>query len=621
MTTTQRPAHVDVDTPTVVHRPPGVGGTVLDLFDAAVAARAAHPAMWQRDSHGNWRPTTWTEYGSRVRAIAAGLHGLGVRPGDRVGVLGSNRPEWHEADFGSLASAAVSVPVYHTSAGSQVAYVLSHSGARACFVDTEEQYAKILEHRDELPELRHVVMFDTTTPSHDGFLISLAALCRDGLRVLARESAVVDERRLDVHPDDLATLVYTSGTTGPPKGAMLTHGNLMATMRSITSLITLSERDRFLSFLPLSHITERCVSHFGLTVCRGETWFARSITTVAQDLPACRPTIFFAVPRVWEKFHDALLDRIDAMDGWRGRLARRYVELAPQRAAELETRELMPFLLKSEWLALDRVVGAKMRAQVGLDHARLLVSGAAPIHPDLLRFFLGLGLPIAEGYGQTEVSLATSLNPPGAIRIGTVGPPLPGIAVRIADDGEILVQGDNVSSGYWRNPAASAELVDADGWLHTGDVGHLDDDGYLRITDRKKDLIITAHGKNIAPQVLETELGMHALVGHVVVVGDGRRYLTALVSLDAEAAAHWAADHGRPFSLEMLAEDPDLHSAIRGAIEELNANHARPEQIRKWRILPNELSISGGELTPTLKVRRKIVNEKYASLIEEMYAQ
>jgi long-chain acyl-CoA synthetase len=577
-------------------------------------------AMRSRDANGRWRSTTWVAYRDAVREIAAGLHAHGVAPGERVGILSFNRREWHESDLGMLVAGCVSVPVYPTSAGNQVAYILAHGNVRLCFVDSEEQYAKIVEHRDELPELEHVVMFDATTPSPDGFLISLASLRSAGRHQLAEDSAAVDARRAAVAPDDLATLVYTSGTTGPPKGAMITHANLMATMRSITSVISFDEHDRFLSFLPLSHITERCVSHFGLLLSAGETWFARSITTVAEDLPDCRPTVFFAVPRVWEKFRDALVTHAAEAPGWRGRLARRYFDLAPRRAHELETGEPMPFLEKSEWLALDRVVGTQVRRAIGLDQARVLSSGAAPIHPDLLRWFLGIGLPIAEGYGQTEVSLATSTNPPGRIRIGTVGPPLPGIAVRIADDGEILVKGDNVCAGYWRNADASSELIDEDGWLHSGDVGRLDEQGYLRITDRKKDLIVTAHGKNIAPQVLETELELHPLVGHVVVVGDGRRYVTALIALDAEAAAHWAEEHGKDFSLEALTADPDVRAEITRAVEDVNAHHARVENIRKWRLLPNELTIAGGELTPTLKVRRKFVNDKYAPMIDEMYA-
>ena len=374
---------------------------------------------------GAWEPISWAAYGASVTEVAAALVGLGVEAGDRVAILSANRFEWHEADMGILAANAISVPVYPTSAGSQVAYVLGHSGARVCFVDTEDQYAKIVEHREELPDLQHVVMFDETTPSLDEYLMSFRSLRSFGRSELVRDRAVVRRRRAEVSAEALATLVYTSGTTGPPKGAMLTHANLMATMRSIMQLIALDHTDRFLSFLPLSHITERCVSHFGLIVSGGETWFARGFTTVATDLPDCRPTLFFAVPRVWEKFRDALIGHVESQEGWQGDLARRYLQLTPARAEELDGGAQMNFFAKAEWLALDRVVGSRLRQRVGLDRARILSSGAAPIHPDLLRWLRAVGLPVAEGYGQTEVSLATSLNPPDRIRIGTVGPRSP----------------------------------------------------------------------------------------------------------------------------------------------------------------------------------------------------
>jgi long-chain acyl-CoA synthetase len=599
---------------------PATAATVLDMFDAAVIARGEHTALRDRDARGQWHGTSWAAYADAVRETAAGLCTLGVEIGDRAGILSFNRKEWHFADLGILTAAAISVPIYQTSAGPQIAYVLGHSEAAVCFVDNEEQYAKIVEHREEIPGLRHVVIFDESPPSIDGFFLSLTQLRAMGAKALADDPELLPRRRRLVQPSDLATLVYTSGTTGPPKGTMITHANLMATMRSITSLLSFDSNDRFLSFLPLSHITERCVSHFGLLVSTGETWFARSITTVAEDLVDCRPTVFFAVPRVWEKFRDAIIEHASSVPGWRGPLARRYLELAPRRARELEHGVYMPFFTKSEWLALDRFVGTQLRARIGLDKARLLASGAAPIHPELLRWFLGIGLPIAEGYGQTEVSLATSLNPPGRVRLGSVGLPLPGISVRLADDGEILVKGDNVCAGYWRDPAATAALVDENGWLHSGDVGTIDPDGYLHITDRKKDIIITAHGKNVAPQTIETELALEPLIGHAVVIGDGRRYLTALVSLDTEAAAHWAEEHGRAFSLEALTEDPDIRDAIESAIAAVNDRHARVEQVRKWRLLPNEMGVATGELTPTLKVKRNVVNAKYRDVIEEMYA-
>jgi long-chain acyl-CoA synthetase len=328
------------------------------------------------------------------------------------------------------------------------------------------------------------------------------------------------------------------------------------------------------------------------------------------------------VPRVWEKFREGVEEKVGELRGVRGVLARRYLSYAMARAREVEGLGYMAFPKKVEWLLLDAAVGASLRRQLGLDRARIVVSGAAPIHPDLVRWFTGIRLPIAEGYGQTEVALVTTLNPSGAIRIGTVGPPVPGASVCIASDGEILVKGDNVCRGYWRNEAGTRELIDDDGWLHSGDLGRLDDHGYLCITGRKKDLIITAHGKNISPQNLETDLAVHPLIGQAIVVGDGQRYLTALIALDEAAVEHWAGTHHkRAVPLEALARDPDLVAELDAAVRAVNDRHARVENIRKWRVLPGALTVADGELTPTLKVKRNVVNDRYADIIREMYAE
>ena len=575
-----------------------------------------------RDERNAWRATTWATYGRAIAETAAGLHSLGIGFGDRVAILSWNRPEWQEADLGILSTGAISVPLYPTSASSQVGYVLAHSAAKLCFVENSEQLGRVLAQRDQLSELEHIVVFDDHVALSDPLLLSFEELRARGVEALERDPDVVERSRHSVAPDDVATIVYTSGTTGPPKGAVLTHANIMATLRSVTQLVPLGPGDRFLSFLPLSHITERSVSHFGLIAAGGETWFARSISTLGEDMPDCRPTIFFAVPRVWEKIREGVESRVAWSGGIRGRAARKYLSLASARARELETRENMPFHTKLIWLALDATVGAQLRTHLGLDRARITVSGAAPIHTDLIRWFQGIGLPLSEGYGQTEVALATTLNPPGASRVGTVGPPLPGVSVRIADDDEILIKGDNVSRGYWHDEKATRALIDEDGWLRSGDLGTFDDHGYLRITGRKKDLIITAHGKNISPQNIETDLASHPLIGQVVVIGDGRRYLTALLALEENIVEDWGRAHNKgTIGLESLARDPDLHAEIMTAVEATNGRHAHVEHIRKWRVLPRALTVGGGELTPTLKVKRDSVNERYADLIAEMYAE
>jgi long-chain acyl-CoA synthetase len=596
---------------------PGVNGdTIVDMFHRTARANRLRPALrWRTDDR--WDHLTWREYEREVTEVAAGLGGWELRPGDRVAILATNRPEWHVVDMAILSVGLVSVPVYPTNAASQIAYILRHSGSRVCFVEDVDQLSKVLLRRVDLPDLEAVVVMASVDGLDDGFVRTLAELRKDGAARLDAAPELVDRRRAAVVPEQLATLVYTSGTTGPPKGAMITHANVMATMRSLRSFVDVRPDDRFLSFLPLSHITERSISHFGQISGGAETWFARSFATVADDLRACRPTLFFAVPRVWEKFREGIVEHVHASRGPVRVLAHRFLASAADTPAKTGARSLAA---AAERAALDGVVGRAIRRQLGLDRARILACGAAPVAPDLLRWFHRIGLPVAEGYGQTEVSLSTSFNRPSAIRIGTVGPPVPGVSVRIAPDGEILVRGDNVCAGYWRDQAASAELVDADGWLHTGDLGQLDPDGYLSVTGRKKDLIITAYGKNISPEEIETRLRMEPIVSQAVVVGDGRPYLTALLTLDAQAATEWAEHESRALDMEALTEDPDLRAKVERTVQRANAEHSHAEGVRRWRLLPHDLTLAAGELTPTLKVKRNVVVEHYGALVEEMYA-
>jgi long-chain acyl-CoA synthetase len=592
--------------------------TIVHLFRSTARERGGATALRFRDDASEWQTITWRDYERSVAEAALALRAA-LEPGDRVGLLSGNRPEWHVADLAILAAGMVTVPVYPTSSASQIGYVLGNSGARACFVEDGQQLAKVLLRRRDLPDLEHVILLQDIDGVDDGFVQLLSELRQTGAEQLARDPSAFDVIADPVRPEDLATLVYTSGTTGPPKGTMITHANIMATLRSLTSILDIGPGDRFLSFLPLSHITERSVSHFGQIVAGGETWFARSLGTVPEDLKACRPTIFFAVPRVWEKFHDTIVETAARAPAALGAPVRYYLELAERRGDGRTdwgtSRDLLTYQ------ALDRTIGGLLRRGMGLDRTRLLASGAAPIHPDLLRWLHGIGLPVTEGYGQTEVSLCTSLNPIDDIRIGTVGRPIPGVEVRIADDGEILVRGPGVCAGYWQRPEDTAELIDPDGWLHSGDLGALDEDGFLRVSGRKKDLIINAYGKNISPSEIETALRHEPLIAQAVVVGEGRPFLTALLSLDADAAADWAVHEGRSLTVEALVDDPGLHAAIDDAVARVNAQHSHTEGIRRWRLLPHELTVSGLELTPTLKVRREQVIAEFPDLVEEMYAE
>ena len=601
--------------------------TILDTFVDHARDNGARTALRVHGATG-WRSIDWAQYGHMVDSLASALAGLGIQPGDRISILSSNRPEWHVADLATMTIGAVTVPLYPTAAPAQIAYLLGHSRSRLCFVESAAQLARVAGHLHELPDLEWIVELQPSAPSEAvSFVVPVGRATRIAYDDLHERGAAalldspdhVDARRRAVRPEDIATIVYTSGTTGPPRGAKLTHANLTATVAMITAVLPIGPTDRFLSFLPLSHIAERIVSHIGQIESGGETWFARSLSTVAEDLLDCRPTVFFAVPRVWEKMRDALGVRFRSMPKPVGAL------IAQQRrvVARIQAREVAAQSAvardRVQLAVLDRTVGHLIRRRLGLDHARLLLSGAAPIDDALVRWLHGVGLRVGQVYGQTEVCGPTSMSRPGHVRVGTVGEPLPGEEVRIAGDGEILVRGPNVCAGYLDNPVESAELIDTDGWLHTGDVGELDGLGELHITGRKKELIATAQGKKIAPQEIESHLRADRFVSQAVVIGEGRPYLVALMTVDADALSDWAAKRGKPLTIETLAADPDVLTAIAGAVQRVNRDLSSAEQVKRWSVLPRELTIDAGELTPTLKIVRTKVIEHFADRIDTLY--
>jgi len=577
------------------------------------------PAM-RRWGETGWEVLSWTDYRRAVGEVAGGLAELGVGAGEAVGILSANNPEWHLSDLGILVNGSVTVPLYPTSSPTQIAYILGHAEARACFVDTHEQLGKVLQVRDELPRLERLILCGPTRRVGDTFVIQLAELRARGAERLAREASWFDQRVGAVGPDDLATIVYTSGTTGPPKGALITHDNIMWTLRNATPPFSIREGERLLSFLPLSHIAERMMSLFLPIAVTGETWFARSLATVAEDLPECRPTIFFAVPRVWEKLREAIEDHIRTLPLPVRLALNRYVSLGLRKVEAEQGGQALTSAARLEYAALDRTLGTAVRQRLGLDRAHVLVSAAAPIHPSVVRWFHAIGLPVIELYGQTEACGPTTANRPTRNRIGTVGPPLPGVSVRLAADGEILVKGGNVCQGYFKDPKATADLLDDEGWMHSGDLGTLDADEYLRVIGRKKDLIITAAGQNVAPQGIESDLCNHPLISQAVVLGDGRRYLSALITLDPEALGRWAQARDKLVDLEALTGDPDVLREVQEAVDEVNLRWSHAEGIRKFRVLAHDLTVADGELTPTLKVRRDAVCKEYAEVIDELYA-
>jgi long-chain acyl-CoA synthetase len=595
------------------------GDTITKRFHDTAGRMRDRAALKFREGE-EWREISWTGYAEGAREVAMGLAALGVKPGQAVCILSRNRPEWHIADLGGMCAGAVTVPIYTTSSPSQAGYVAGHCEAVVAFVENEEQLRKLEKERSELPALRHAVVIEDHPESADGFVLSLAALRERGRAYDAEHPGEFEQRSTAASPDDVATIVYTSGTTGPPKGAMLTHSNVVWTVGSLLQVFAEPfGTGRRLSFLPLSHIAERITSHMSQVVNGIETWFAESLDTVLQDLQASRPTVFFAVPRVWEKFHTGIQARLAGLPEEQRMAAEGAVYVATavvemRQAGDEPIEEMTHGLQEAE-----EKMFAPLRAALGLDRCTYFVSGAAPINVDILKFFHAVNMPIAEVYGQTEGTGPTSLNPRERIKIGTVGPPIPGVEVRIDEDGEILVRGGNVFAGYYRDERATAEMLE-DGWMHTGDVGELDDDGYLRITDRKKDLIITASGKNVAPQALENALKYHPLISQAVVVGDRRPYLVALITLDPESAPKFAAERGLPDAdPAALAEDPAVLEEIAAAVASVNAEVSRAEGIKRWTVLSRDFLMEAEEITPTLKVRRRAIVTKFADEIDRLY--
>ncbi len=558
----------------------------------------------------------------RVRDLSLGLGVLGVRAGDRVALISESRPEWLLCDLAILAGGAVTVPIYPTLSAAHARYMLQDSGARLAIVSTRLQLDKIQDVRHLLPSLEAVILMDAAAAAASTSVLSLDDLERRGHARMTAEwgaaKAFRDTARA-VRPDDLATIIYTSGTTGEPKGVMLTHGNLVADIRGAAPSLDLSQEDVALSFLPLSHAFERMVAYIylfaGVTIV-----FAESFDTVARDLGRVRPTVLTGVPRVYEKLNARILDVGQATPGLKGKIFQWAVRAGMARAAAaLRGRTPGPLTALQASIA-DRLVFATIRAKLG-GRLRFAASGSAPLAGNILEFFYAIGIPIIEGYGLTETAPILTFNPQSAPRVGTVGKAIPGVELRIAADGEILARGPNIMPGYFNKPEATADAL-KDGWFHTGDIGQLDADGYLTITDRKKDLLVTSGGKKIAPQPIEGVLKRSPLVSEAVILGDRRKYATALIVPDFAALERRLKDLGRPpAAREELVARPDVLALYQEIVDALNRELSQFERIKKIALLPAEFTVESGELTPTLKVKRKVVEQKWSERIEALYSE
>ena len=567
------------------------------------------PAYHVRGASG-WEATSWQTYAGEVRRAGSALMALGVETTQPVCILGANRPEWVIFDVGSMAAGAVPAGIYATSSPGECAYILNHSEAPVLLVENESQWQKIASVRDQLPHLRHVVMM------RGGAVDDPMVIGWDDFLARGDGGPNLEERLAGLRPDTVSTLIYTSGTTGQPKGVMLTQDNLAWTAAHACDMVDASQKERVLSYLPLSHIAEQMFTIHIAAVVGYPVYYAESLDKLLSNLLEVKPTMFFGVPRVWEKFHAGVVEKLGEAHGAKAKLAERAMAIGRHVTTRRAKGLGASFTDVAQYKAFDKLVYSKVKDGLGLGEARVCVSGAAPIASEVLEFFAGFGLPIYEVYGQSEDTGPTTFNVPGKTKFGTVGPPFPGVEVKIASDSEIIVRGRNVFAGYFKDPQSTAETM-ADGWLHSGDLGEFDADGFLTITGRKKDIIITAGGKNVAPTLLEGGLKTHPLVAEVVVIGDRRRFLAALVSLDSEAVERFMKERELSGPADQSEE---IRAEIQQAIDEVNAEMARVEQIKKFTILPREFSIAEGELTPTLKVKRNVVTSNFESEIEAMYA-
>jgi long-chain acyl-CoA synthetase len=585
--------------------------SVADIVFSRAASQPQAVVMRRRSDDGKWHDVTAEAFRTEVTAVAKAIVAAGMKPGDRIGLMSRTRYEWTLIDYAILAAGAVTVPVYETSSAEQVEWILGNSGARAVFAETAQHAALIEDLRDRLDGLGEIWTFDRLSE----LTSSVAAQ--------EVEADQVDWRRSDRNADDLATIIYTSGTTGQPKGCGLTHRNLLADVRNAVGVApeVFESTASTLLFLPLAHSFARIIQ-VGCLESGAILGHWPDARTVAKGLPEFAPTFLLAVPRVFEKVYNSAQQQAGA-SGAKSRIFAAAADTAiawSQARGPAASGPVGPGLAVRHAL-FDRLVYGKLRAAVG-GRIRYAVSGGGPLGERLGHFFRGAGITILEGYGLTETSAATSVNRPGRNKIGTVGPPLPGVSLRIAEDGEILIKGPNVFPGYWHNPEATTEILADEGWLRSGDLGELDDEGFLKVTGRKKEIIVTAGGKNVAPAVLEDRLRAHPLISQCLVVGDGRPYIACLVTLDEEALEHWKQQHGKPASATVadLASDPDLLADIQAAVDDANKAVSRAESIRRFRVLPVDFTEDSGHLTPSLKIRRSVVVKDFAADIDALYS-
>jgi long-chain acyl-CoA synthetase len=580
-----------------------------NLSDLVVdnAIKSPHRVQFRRQADGRWEDVTCRDFLAEVTALAKGMVAAGIEPGDRVAIMSRTRYEWTLADFALWSAGAVPVPIYETSSAEQVEWILGDAGAVGCFVELDSHAAVVASVRQALPRLAHVWSFSDDTLGH---------LAQAGHGITDAE---IEARRRTLRADSLATLIYTSGTTGRPKGCELTHANFRSGVENVLASLggIFAPGNSTLLFLPLAHVFARAIEIgcVGSGVTMGHT---AEVKNLLDDLAVFQPTFLLSVPRVFEKIYNGAQAKATA-DG-KGRIFDRAASVAIAYSEGLDQGR-PSVAIRAQHALFDRLVYGKLRARMG-GRVEFAVSGGAPLGARLGHFFRGIGITILEGYGLTETAAASTINRPDDITIGSVGRPIPGCAVRIADDGEVMLRGPHIFTGYWNNAEATKEAFDADGWFRSGDIGELDEAGFLSITGRKKELIVTAAGKNVAPAVLEDRIRAHPLVSQCMVVGDNKPFIAALVTLDTEALPAWLAAHDRPADTPVaeLVDDPELQAAVQAAVDDANLAVSRAEAIKRFAVLPVDFTEEGGELTPTMKLRRGVVMTEYADQVARLYS-
>ncbi|MDE0231799.1 MAG: long-chain fatty acid--CoA ligase [bacterium] len=597
------------------------GLTLVDLLDRAADNHPERSAARWQGGDGEWASLTWEEMRGVSHQAAAGLQTLGVGKGDFVGIMAGVRPEHAIADLGIVHTGAVPITFYDTLAPPQIAYIGHQAGVKVAILENREVLERWEAVRAQLPRLEHVVLLDASEDDLPDGATSWEALLARGAELLGSDPETVTRSAAEVTPSDLATLIYTSGTTGHPKGVMITHRNVAWTAECIFSTLDMPDHVRTLAYLPFAHIATRAGTHYIPIYAAGEIYYCPDLTQVADYARACRPQAFLGVPRVWEKFQARLLEALEA-DPKRRDLVMKAIANGKQVVEGRVSGKKASLGSRIKHALFDRIIFSKIRARLGMDELQLAVTAAAPISRDLLVFFHALGVPLYEVYGMSENTGPSTCTTPDNPALGTVGRPFMGVEVETVEDGEIRVRGGVVTAGYYRMPQETSSTFSEDGWLYSGDLGEWDDAGNLKVVGRKKEIIITSSGKNVAPATLETALSSHPLVAGVCMVGDNRPYLTMLVSLDPQETPGWAEQKGiAADDWAGLTSHPEVVAEITSTVEEANLMVARAEQIKKTAIVPDVWDPDSGEITPTMKVRRHVVLNKYSGLIDDLYQE